>query len=80
MKPDELAKVKETQRREWETNVKRNDYWIGQIAARDVANERVADLLTFPQRLQAVTADDIRKAAQLMRPDNYVRVTLLPER
>jgi zinc protease len=77
---DEIAKVKETQRREWETSVKRNGYWLGQIVGRDMAGEPVSDLLSFPQRLERVSAEQIKEVSALMRKDNYVRVSLLPER
>ena len=78
---EELAKVKETQRREWETNLKRNGYWIGQIAARDRVGEPIADVLSFPQRLNTATAAMLQTAAQkYLRMDNYVRVSLVPER
>ncbi len=78
---DELARVKETQRREWETNLKRNGYWIGQIAARDRAGEPIADVLTFPNRLNTATAAMLQSAAQrYLRTDNYVRVDLYPEK
>jgi zinc protease len=77
---DEIAKVKETQRREWETNVKRNGYWLGQIVGRDMAGEPVSDLLSFPQRLERVSAAQVQKISALMRKDNYVRVSLVPER
>ena len=77
---DELASVKETQRREWETNLKRNAYWAGQIAGRDRAGEPIADVLTFPQRLDTATAAMLRTAAQrYLRADNYVRVSLYPQ-
>ena len=76
----EIAKVKETQRREWETNVKRNEYWVGQIASRDEAHEKLADASNFPARLQQITAAQINAAAALLRKDNYVRVSLLPEK
>jgi zinc protease len=76
---DEMAKVKETQRREWETNLKRNSYWIGQITARDRAGEPIADVLTFPQRLNTATPEMLKNAAQkYLRMDNYVRVSLYP--
>jgi zinc protease len=78
---DELAKVKETQRREWETNLKRNPYWAAQIAARDRADEPIADIMTFPQRLERATAAQLQTAAQRYMPiKNYVRVSLYPER
>jgi zinc protease len=78
---DELARVKETQRREWETNLKRNAYWIGQIAARDRLGEPIADVLSFPDRLNTATPAMLRTAAQrYLRTDNYVRVSLYPEK
>lgn len=77
---EEVAKVKETQRRGWETNLKQNGYWLGQIVARDTGNEPLADVLTFPARLQKITAAQIREAASLLRADNYVRVSLVPEK
>ncbi len=78
---DELAKVKETQRREWETNLKRNGYWVGQIAARDRMGEPLADILTFPDRLNTATAATLQAAAQrYLRNDRYVRVSLYPEK
>jgi zinc protease len=78
---EEMAKVKETQRREWETNLKRNGYWISQIAARDRVGEPIADVLSFPQRLNTATPAMLQSAAQkYLRTDNYVRVSLVPER
>jgi zinc protease len=78
---DELARVKETQRREWETNLKRNAYWIGQIAARDRLGEPIADVLSFPDRLNTATPEMLRTAAQrYLRMENYVRVSLYPEK
>ncbi len=77
---EEMAKVKETQRREWETNLKRNSYWASQIAARDRAGEPIADVLTFPHRLNAATAKMLQNAAQqYLKKENYVRVSLYPE-
>jgi zinc protease len=77
---EEIAKVKETERREWETNVKRNEYWVGQLAARDEAREPLAGVLAFPARLAAITPQQIQQASLLLRKENYVRVSLLPEK
>jgi zinc protease len=78
---DELAKVKETQRREWETNLKRNGYWVSQIAGRDRMGEPIADILTFPDRLNTATLPMLQEAARkYLRNDRYVRVSLYPEK
>jgi zinc protease len=77
---DEMAKVKETQRREWETNLKRNGYWASQISARDRMGEPIADILTFPERLNSATPAMLQEAARkYLRNDRYVRVSLYPE-
>ncbi len=76
----EMAKVKETQRREWETNIKRNAYWANQIIARERLGEPLADVLTFPQRLENATAAMVKTAAQrYLDTNNVVRVSLMPE-
>ena len=76
----ELAKVKETQRREWEINLKRNGYWAGQIAGRDRMGEPIADILTFPSRLNTATPAMLQEAARrYLLTSRYVRVSLVPE-
>lgn len=77
----EIAKVKEAQRRGWETNMKRNEYWLGVISSRDEAREPLRDALTFPRRLNAITAAQINNAARVfLNEKNYVRVSLVPEK
>lgn len=76
----EIAKVKETQKRGWETNIKRNEYWLSQIGARDETGEKLADVLTLPAQLDAISAKQIVATASLMRRDRFVRVSLLPEK
>jgi zinc protease len=74
-----LAKVKETQRREWQTNLRENGFWLGQLAraARDGADPR--GLLGFPARVDALTTEMIRDAARkYLSRERYVRVSLLP--
>lgn len=78
---EEIAKAKETQRRGWETNVKRNEYWVGVISSRDEAGEPLAAIMTFPQRLNRITAAQIDNAARVfLNEKNFVRVSLRPER
>lgn len=76
----EVATAKETARRAWETNIKQNSYWIGQIAGRDFEGEAFTSILSYPQRLQNTSAAQINAAAALMRANNYVRVSLVPEK
>jgi zinc protease len=79
--PEDLSKVKEILRREHEQSLQDNGYWLGslQTAYRNGLDPRV--LLGFDQRLSANSVESVQRAAvELLRPDNYVRVDLLPER
>ena len=79
--PGDLAKVKEILRREHEQNLQDNGFWLGslQAAYSNGLNPRV--LLDFDRRLDSLSVESLRRVAvELLRPDNYVRVDLLPER
>ena len=76
-----LAKVKEGQRRSWEDSQTQNGFWLSQIAFTAENEEDFAGIPDYPQLVDALTAEDIRAAArQYLRRDNYVRVSLYPER
>jgi zinc protease len=76
----ELAKVREQQRRERETQVRDNDFWMSQIVQYDLHGWDLAGILA-PPLSQSFTADDVRAAARLyLDVGRYVQVSLLPER
>jgi zinc protease len=76
---DELARVKEMQRRERETSLRQNGFWLGQIAAYDREGFELSDILTADRLTEELTAELIRETArEVLRPDNFIRVTLLP--
>ena len=75
-----LAKVKEQLRRDYETNIKQNEYWLSVLLREAEAGEPAKGVLDFPQRVDAVTAEQIRAAARTyLDTRNYIRVSLLPE-
>jgi len=77
----DIAKVKETQRRGRETAMRQNNFWLGQLEAcyRDGIDPR--DLLTYGRLVDSLSADEIRDAARkYLRNDNYVQVSLVPEK
>jgi zinc protease len=81
--PDEqtLDRVREQQRRSFETSVQRNEYWLSVLIREAETGEPAASALEFPQRVEAVTATQIREGARRwFDMGNYVRVSLLPER
>jgi zinc protease len=78
---DALAKVKEQQRRGWETNLQRNEYWLSVLMRQVETGEAAGSVMQFAQQLDAVTAAEVQTAAQrFLDTRHYVRVTLVPER
>jgi zinc protease len=81
--PDDatLQKVKETQRRSHETNVKENGWWMRQITTSALQGTDVAAGLNTLALIDAMTAEQIAQAArEYLRSDRYIKVVLMPER
>jgi zinc protease len=75
---DEVAKVKATTARSWETQLRNNGFWLGQLQTADQRGQNPRELLVdWRNRVQALTVDQLRQAAD--DPTRYVRVTQLPE-
>jgi zinc protease len=77
---DEMERVIEQQRRDRETRLRTNQFWLGNIvyyASRDLDP---TEILTYDELIESVTADDVRAIAQRLLDDSrYVRGVLYPE-
>jgi zinc protease len=77
---DEVAKVQETQRREYETSLRENGFWTQQLLFRAQYGLDPGEILTFPKLVDGLKPAAVREAAQrYLRLDNYVQVSLLPQ-
>jgi zinc protease len=77
----DLGRVREIQRRERETSLRQNGYWLGQISGYARENLDFADFVRYEELVEGLNAELIRQAARmLLRTDNYVRVSLFPAR
>lgn len=76
-----LVKVKEQERRGFETRLRENRFWLSTIQFYyEHPEEDPKLLLKLPETVNAITAEDIREAAQLyLNTERYVDVTLYPE-
>jgi zinc protease len=77
----DIAKVKETQRRQRETAMRQNGFWLGQLEVcyRDGIDPR--DLLTYERLIDSLSPIMVRDAARkYLRQDNYVQISLFPEK
>ena len=75
-----LAQAKETLRAAREERIVHNRFWLDQILAAVRNNEPLSEIARFPERLEALKAEQLVTAARrYLTPDRYVRVVLLPE-
>jgi zinc protease len=75
-----LQKVQEIQLREYETNLKRNSFWLSNLEYKYYHGESVEDILTYKDLVNHLTLEKIQQAAKkYINKNNYVRVVLYPE-
>jgi predicted Zn-dependent peptidase len=73
--------VKEAARRQYETNLKENAYWLGRLQALHAQGKDPSEILTRLARIDAVTPADVQAAFRKYFPlDRYALVTLMPEK
>ena len=76
----DLKKVIETMKRERETDVKENRYWLNVISQYSQNGEKWSDFNTYNKIIEGITADTIKKLAnQYLGMENYARFVLMPE-
>lgn len=79
-KPGDLAKVKEIQRRDYETDVKQNGFWLNALSSAAFTRQNPDLILDTPNLIQKLTAKDVQKTARrVFHMDHYVKVVLMPE-
>jgi zinc protease len=77
---DLLARVREIARREHETSLRQNGYWLNALGSRVRDGRPFESILSYPDRVAKVDAARLREAARrYLREDRYARFTLVPE-
>jgi zinc protease len=77
----DLNKAKETLIRTRETDLEKNEFWLGKIESVYYDGTDPATILNFKDRVKAVTIEDLKLAANTyLLPKHYVRVVLKPEK
>jgi zinc protease len=78
---DYVTRAKETARREHETGMKRNLYWLTRLqASRMLGRDPVVHVLERDKRIDAVTAALLKQTfVQYFPAERYTVVTLVPE-
>jgi zinc protease len=76
----QVSDVREQMLRDFETNIKLNNYLVTQIYFKYLYGEDLKTFFEMPETVKTLTPAVIQEAAQAyLTPENYVQVTLLPE-
>jgi zinc protease len=79
--PGDLLKVKEGWIKSYREGMRSNSYWMGSLANSHNLGEDPARILTYEARVNALTAADVKAAANTYFDlRNYVQVVLYPEK
>ena len=79
--PENLGKARETLLRSHEQSLEDNSFWLGTLRAYAVDQSvDPLDVLTYPARVAAVTAEEIQALAQqILVPKSSIQLILYPE-
>jgi zinc protease len=76
-----INKIKETQKREFELNLKENKFWLNSLNSYYFYNNDLSLIMKYPQRVENFNSNAVQKAAQkYFDENNYVKVVLYPEK
>jgi zinc protease len=77
---EDIAKIIEILRKERETNLKENDFWLSLMESSDQNEEDIRTVLRFDEMLKDLTAETIRETArQYLNDQRYIKAVLLPK-
>jgi zinc protease len=76
-----LTKVKETQKRQWEVDLKENNFWLRNLWYYNFYDLDLSEFLNYPEIVDGLSLEDIQQTAQkYLNVDNYVNIILYPEK
>lgn len=75
----EMEKMKEILKRENETDLEENNYWLQALQSYYIYKIDPGRILTLPPRVDSLTAENLKDVAAIyMNPSDYTRFVLLP--
>ncbi len=77
---EDLQKFKSEELRQEELSLRENGFWLSYLANRLKYNDNIEQVLDNASRINGVTVDATKTAAQkYLNGDNYIRLVLMPE-
>ena len=78
---EDMQKIKEANKRQYENNLKDNNYWLQYILGSYYNSLDVKDVLHYPELMNSLTKDDINQAAnQYLKINTMKEFVLYPEK
>ena len=78
--PEDVAKIKEQEKRETEVNIKQNRYWLTALQKADFEKINPEKILDWQKRIDSLTSDMLKNVAnKYLKPDSYIKIVLMPE-
>lgn len=78
--PEDVQKVKEAQRREMETNLKENGFWLSSLEEAYFMDIDPSSIVAYEEMISSLNVEDLKEVAnQYFDMDQYVKVVLYPE-
>lgn len=75
-----LKKIKETQERELEVNLKTNGYWLSFLENSSFFHDNSLDILKKKEMIEKLSSKDIQLVAQKYFNEKYIKVVLYPQK
>jgi zinc protease len=76
----DLDKVKETWKKQYQTQIQSNDFWLSSLSNAWINKDNPEIVLDYEKRVDALKTEDLKKAAtKFFNMNNVVKVVLYPE-
>jgi zinc protease len=76
----DIEKFKVETQRQTETQLRDNGFWLGYLQGQYQDGDDVKDVLKENERMKKVTVESTKMAAKKYFADNFIKVTMLPEK
>jgi zinc protease len=77
---EDINKIKESQKREYEVNIKQNRYWLSSLQKAYNDGSNPEEILNAEKKMEMLTAENLKAVAKkYLDLNSYIRVVLMPE-
>ena len=74
-----MEKIKEIQKRQWELNLQKNEFWQNELTDYFQNSEDPNEMMNYINLVNDLSVNDIKNAANEYLGENLVQIILFPE-